>query len=517
MTLIDEKGKKYLKLRKKDDVMSRKLIFLSVVLVFTGLYAGLEDFEEHIPDDVRCLPSWFYTGEVFATVDKTCALCPEERAYVAARQPSVDKAVMDLIGVDLSESGTDCIPRIAICCSGGSYRAMTASLGFLEAVDDIGLLDATRHVATLSGSSWMMVHYLLRRALMGVDIADFKEILKDRVKRHLMDSDWFDKEAMKEELWRILGERFSLEVGDLWGALLTNRLFGDLPGSQRLTFSILRDLFTRGDYKMPFVAFPLVISDVYPYEWLEVNPFIVSCDYFGCSIPTEIFDSAFKNGECYRLYEEMSLGRFMGLFGSAFNLSLADFLMLLSKELDEEWIYKWFKKIIDKLNLYQNRLFSSPVNNFVYGMEGVPLDDEKHFEVTDAGMDFNLPFPLLLRDGRFPDVVVVCDSGLWVEDQKFHSLTYAREYAVSKGLKFPSLDKPMMFDDHMFIFIDEGDPEAPSIIYFSNPTDIPSYVFGFTPEKFDQVSGAMYDLVASHTGLIADVIREKAQSMVLNR
>jgi hypothetical protein len=49
--------------------------------------------------------------------------------------------------------------RNGICFSGGGYRSYIASVGYLRALLELGLLDNTRHIVGTSGGSWAVAIY----------------------------------------------------------------------------------------------------------------------------------------------------------------------------------------------------------------------------------------------------------------------------------------------------------------------------------------------------------------------
>ena len=52
------------------------------------------------------------------------------------------------------------LPKVSFIASGGGYRAMAITLGFLEGAQQTGLFDTITYMATLSGSTWALGGYL---------------------------------------------------------------------------------------------------------------------------------------------------------------------------------------------------------------------------------------------------------------------------------------------------------------------------------------------------------------------
>ncbi len=127
-----------------------------------------------------------------ATVRIGNELCNDEELFLQKRMPHVKAALEEFIGTSLED---DEVPRIAVCCSGGGYRAMLATLGSFQGVaptlesathknlfhhmltyvtslftftsgadqqfqtpvqSNLGLLSLCTHASTLSGSTWAL-------------------------------------------------------------------------------------------------------------------------------------------------------------------------------------------------------------------------------------------------------------------------------------------------------------------------------------------------------------------------
>ena len=470
----------------------------------------LNSFAAQLLNAFSCLPAWWEGVEPIAQVDTSCALCPEERAHVQARQAVIEPAVHKFVGLEGVQ--LEKYPSVSLCFSGGAYRSMVCTQGFLLGAQEIGLLDTTKYISTLSGSTWTVANYMLRAHRHGVSLTEFRHILQKRIEKHIFDLSDYELDDFVKELWRIFNERLKFEAGDLWGAIIADRLFGDLRGVQDITFGEIRKFMKSGSCDMPFPLFALALSDEFPYEWLEVNPFITGSDYLGCYIPTSLLDTKFRSGYCYKRYRERSLGWFLGAFGSAYNFSFGDMLMFLSKRTNSARLINMLGKIIDENNLHERRFLTSPIHNFAWNMSGVPMSSRKNIEVSDAGMAFNLPIAFLLRENRKSDVIFACDASLGAENEDYEELRFASAYARRKGIKFPSIQNPVKIDEYVLLFEDESDPEVPTIVYFANPIPIKSRDFKYSKEQFDSVCDAMRDMVVRNREALAEVVRRKCRA-----
>ncbi|KAJ1928566.1 hypothetical protein IWQ60_001941 [Tieghemiomyces parasiticus] len=84
-----------------------------------------------------------------------------EVAFRAARLERGRVAFARFIGVSASEVTLEDMPVIALGGSGGGYRAMVSTLGYVSACDEAGLLDCVTYMAGVSGSCWTLMQYFI--------------------------------------------------------------------------------------------------------------------------------------------------------------------------------------------------------------------------------------------------------------------------------------------------------------------------------------------------------------------
>ncbi|KAJ1962386.1 hypothetical protein IWQ62_003548, partial [Dispira parvispora] len=85
----------------------------------------------------------------------------EEMAFRRARMQNACKAFANFIGVPEHEVTPDNLPIISLAASGGGYRAMVSTLGYLTACQKAGILDCTMYMAGVSGSCWTLMQYFV--------------------------------------------------------------------------------------------------------------------------------------------------------------------------------------------------------------------------------------------------------------------------------------------------------------------------------------------------------------------
>ncbi len=254
--------------------------------------------------------------------------------------------------------------------------------------------------------------------------------------------------------------------------------------------------------------------------WMEFNPESVGFEYFdnknnltGVFIPTfslgRTFTAQYKDSSrWYRIFTNKkllghasnpapahTLDYWEGTWGSAFTVSPADIYRIFFKQVpptDDESIDKLKSSgaISDRItgllgsalgvvttagkeagalsNLNDVRLFPAVFNNFA------PFDDSpiqaSTFTAVDAGIDFNLPFPPLLRQSRSIDLIIVGDWSAPSPADPAKELRLAENWARVRGVPFPKIIKSAfykkVYDNPMTLFNEYEDGQTgPAILY----------------------------------------------------
>ena len=121
-------------------------------------------------------------------------------------------------------------------------------------------------------------------------------------------------------------------------------------------------------------------------------------------------------------------------------------------------------------NVHDVRISPAVFNNFA------PFDDSpiqaSTFTAVDAGIDFNLPFPPLLRQSRALDLIIVGDWSEVKRKEPAKELRLAEEWARVRGVPFPQIVKSAfynkMYDKQvpMILFNEyEEGQTGPAILY----------------------------------------------------
>ena len=456
-------------------------------------------------------------------VDTSCKICQQENDYITQREENIIKpAIKRILGNDIKLTDNAKLPKVGFCFSGGGYRSMISSLGFMQGAQEAGILDLSSYFASLSGSTWMMAPLLLRSLFdSNLKLADFRQKLKERV----VDLDFkkFSVSSIDAIINRLdFKDKITGKIDpvDLWGGIFADRLLGDLGIDNAQKYSFLQIRRFLGQSKnYPYPLFTAVVPDVRPYEWFEVGPYSSGCEYVGGYVETKYFGSLYSGGTLYQKLPEKDLGEYMGIFGSAYCFSCTEVFTFM-----KETFAKVIKKILKRSKnrsfslqgllekFVSERLFPSYFNNYTYAMLAKPFSSKESFKLVDAGMDYNLPFPPLFK--RNVDVIVVCDASGNVLDLGYGELEKAAKYAQRKSIKFPDLKNGKEIEKHIYFF--EGkDKDTPSIIYLENPDSYSTLKFNYSEREFNSLCDSMKNLVEKSKQTIFYAIKQKLA--VLNK
>ncbi|KKP35614.1 MAG: hypothetical protein UR26_C0003G0087 [candidate division TM6 bacterium GW2011_GWF2_32_72] len=269
-----------------------------------------------------------YKTTVAYTRDES-TLCSGESQFLDKRKPMAQEALVNFLGMDLGEKKLN----IAFCSSGGGYRAMICTLGFLRGAQEIGLLDCVTYISALSGSTWMLANWISS----GKTLTDFSANLLSKVK-DVAELKIGDKEILQvyPKPFKTMSARdfarsikyaivpkilFGQNISfiDFYGAILAMNLLSDYPNSQMVHLSDQVNKIKSGS--LPFPIYTAVdAADDNNLKWTAFTPFEVA--YSNVGVPTWSFGRRFKNGISIDFAPEQSMGYFMGIWGSAFEVNM---------------------------------------------------------------------------------------------------------------------------------------------------------------------------------------------------
>ena len=309
-------------------------------------------------------------GEVKASVTKGVKVdsmgeldsgTTKEGRFIVDRIRVAQEALEPYTGLNFYS--TEEIPRIACAFSGGGYRAMITTAGFLKGLEDIGLLDAVMNISTLSGSTWYLGPWtFLQNPATGAKVTanEFSMMLLDKIKNDKFNllsvkgAKNFDVEDYIEGVFwpKIIFDKIFSSV-DIYGAMLAHYLLADCPG-KRMNLRLSNQWFNVREGNHPWPSYTAVsmhkANGGYLYNWYEFNPEEVRNLEYNLAIPAYSFGRKFENGEAVDLPPRESFGFLMGIFGSAYTVNLKDIIRIMfggipKEDSDiEQLIATWYKK-----------------------------------------------------------------------------------------------------------------------------------------------------------------------------
>lgn len=402
-----------------------------------------------------------------AVVNKTTFFVKEsteisqgERQFLRKRFPIVKKSLEKFLGRSLDNKY---VPKIALVASGGGYRTMIGSMGSIIGADEIGLLDSSLWLVSLSGSTWFVnpwiVSELSPRQYQNmttplISNKDLQDITVPGLK--LLIKSLITKFAFNEKITPV----------DFYGGFLSNRFLS---------------LFRKDPYKIFLSSFQKMVEEgkqIFPIctaakpnksnWWFEFDPYEIGSIKLGYFVPTEGFGRKFYRGRTINIAPEQNLGYLMGVYGSFF---ASDFKKMVTESMAEKRGHPILEtillEILEELHLSDKRVkpMLAQVFNYTYGMHSSPMSKEKMLNLMDAGIDFNMPYPPVSGEGgrRKADVIILLDhvTAQW----KANNLKKSENYAKTRGLKFPHIDYTNVLKKSISVFKDENDPQTPVVIY----------------------------------------------------
>lgn len=467
-------------------------------------------------------------------------------------------------------------PNIALCLSGGGYRAMISSLGFVQGLqEDDNILDAAKYMAALSGSSWFMIKYLSQESQ---NISDLRKNIGPQLQEGSETEIGILYPGNFAQLIQVIAAIFpkfvfnqTITLTDIYGVALGYNLFAKLEDKKvQNGFSYFKNRVQTGQVPFPIVT---AISELSGDKlWFEFTPFEVGTmglnpkydEKVPAFIPTESLGKRFINGKSVDDALELPIHNLMGIFGSAFSLKGADFAKHLKlddikqalKETGFEPLAQELKNKIDefvKLSEQHSpeaikfigrdeemagRIPGGIIPNFLYKIDHPQLDkykNDKIIELRDAGIEFNLPFPPLLRKEREVNLIIAFDasSNVLKEDASFKLFKDAEAYCQIHNLKFPEITNDLigvLNKQNLTVIGDPDDPNALTIIYVPiikninlnppldkfEPTDqefTGTFNFSYTKEQFNSLAEYARLNAFNLKPQIIDIIKRKTKAL----
>lgn len=501
---------------------------------YSSFYAPIAKLTELSNDQIRKILSSFsftpHEESRQALVKRTNQLCQSEEQFINNRKSEIKNNLESFFELKTTQQA---VPVIGICLSGGGFRAMIGSLGFLRGLKEEKILDLVTYVSVLSGSSWAVIPW----AMTGDAITD----IGVRVQKATLGNFYSinSKEFLDIELAFLtkLLYRKPLSIIDLWGALIAHAVLTGLRDPQNIGFSRASPKIQDGNMPLPLATMVTnnLSHESKEYTWFEISPFEFGSAALPAYIPTWASGKSFSNGSSTDNAPELTVAFIMGICGSAFSVGVGDILDRLPVSIDKLGLLigpllNSFEKqyeFIRRTRLIPGGYVANPLHN----ISKTPRPELKYLQMVDGGYAFNLPFAPLLRPERSLDIIIAFDLGGDIIGVP--ALISAADYARKRGLKFPVIDYKEAEKKHFSIFgnpdnkneliviyipriandkllhpYSEFDPEkASSITGFAS-----TFNFRYTQDNVSLLDGYAHDVVRLYKNEIIDLIKRRIKA-----
>jgi hypothetical protein len=424
-----------------------------------------------------------------ALVRQDTGLSTNERLYRTKRIKIAKDALEKFFGQELDIEDDDF--RIGFVGTGGGYRAMILTIGYLVALQYLGLYDALIYLTSLSGSTWAVAPMIS----LGLNPEEYKERLLDKVRnkqfnilkleQSVMDNSTNIQTIVNSIIWPKFVYGQPIRSIDFYGFLLSQVLFGQNGYKQYLS-----DQWNKvRDGKVPFPIYTAISmsqkeGEKYSYDWWEFNPIDVRVTLpvedqsLNFSIPSYSFGSAFNAGKSTEIAPEQNLGYLLGTFGSAYSINFKDIsrfvaggiskleTSMFSLDKVKFYIAASVVNIIKELEVGKMRFSPAQVFNPLKGMDSVPdwLQEKELLTLVDAGIEYNIPARPLLWPARKLKVLIIGESSTSTASAEELKKFFADAQATY-GYNYKRIDDGS--NKTIRLYKDLDNPKAPRIIYIT--------------------------------------------------
>lgn len=421
-------------------------------------------------------------------------LAEKEQQFIAERLAIAQRLCEQQFGEPVALRA---VPRIALCSSGGGYRAMISTLGFLQGACDAGWYDLLSYHSALSGSSWALGGLMQSGLSPGVYLQRLLPYLATGLTQDT------DGSQITQALLRQYMCNGEVTPTDFFGALLAQKLLRVIARNpHHMTFAEQADIVQPTQRAFPLYSALMDSLQGDTYHWLEFTPYEVGCPDMEAWIPTWAFGRKFFEGRSTDAVPPQSLGYCMGIWGAAMSANMREMVKEYQGRITAPALVAQLLQKLANLPYPRTRLYPAQLPNWIYGLNH-PAGIAPTLAMFDAGVDCALPFPPLLRPARKIDIIVVLDASR--DRSMLRALRKSEAYAKSRGLPFPPLDYAEASQQIVSVH-ESADPLVPTIVYIPL-AEQPDYYHGwdpstesftatlnftYTPEQVRKLSGLTY-------------------------
>ncbi|NXH40763.1 PA24E phospholipase, partial [Dicaeum eximium] len=441
-------------------------------------------------------------------------LCAEEQDFLRKRKKVVAAALKNVLQLDEDLQEAE-VPVVAIVTAAGGVRSMTALLGSLLALQELGVLGCVSYISGLSATTWTMSKLYedanwSQKDLTG-PVGDIrKQVTKSKLHCFSLDHIKYYENKLCERKQ----EGHKVSFSDLWG-LFIDRMLHDQESSHKLSDQQLA--VNQGQNPLP-IYLSLNVKDDFSTldfkEWVEFTPYEVGLLKYGAFVRSEDFGSEFFMGRRMKKIPESHICFLEGTWSNIFSQSFMD-AVYLSGHSEHFW-HRWTRDTehdienhpalpkkpheqttslsIPKCYLSKTlrgimtgRPVVSTYHNFLKGLQlhNKYLENENfciwkdtvldsspnqlnemsdYLKLIDTAFFINTSCPPILRPQRKVDVILHLNySG----GSQTLPLDLFSEYCLEHGIPFPSTELSQEDREHLKeCYVFEGSLEAPVLAYF---------------------------------------------------
>jgi len=447
-------------------------------------------------------------------------------------------------------------PKIAFVSTGGGYRAMIETLGFLEGAEANGILDCCTIMTGLSGSTWAMSSLVAS----GLPVHKFVKDMRKKVYIPIDQSLIVTKSghsSLRQLLCNVASDasyirrtlnqsRFNQPQGlvGFYGHALANALLDGAHINNNdkhdITFSDLQVHLQDARYPLPICVAVESKEDTNNRKWLEFSPYYVGTYKVGIHtagnvnngicIETENFGSLYKDDRLVQHSPEYPLAQLMGIWGSAFALSISDIQERLSpassaflgaiESFDRNFAYCYRALFPRKDNTpAPSRFAVGEVPSFLYVSDN---NAQGSHQMREADKQFLIDGGISLVQGnthnfatipalvRGAEILILCDCTKKPNEEIPQHLLASQKEAANLQLPFPKIseeNKEDLNSEYKLSTVLTG-KDTPTVIYMrgkkslnkelNSSFDPDPKVVGFTESENFSYKPAEYDALKEH-------------------
>ena len=385
----------------------------------------------------------------------------EERECFLVRKRKCDIKMRQLLSINET---VDFLPTFAVAVSGGGVRALTSTVGLIDAFQD-DLLECTCYFGALSGSSWALARYMT---------------IQNKQPAFHIDQQARDFKGLDLSRANLAGEMTSMTVlsgGDVlksWAKFCENTFLSD---GEFCSFAELREKLKDGNHPIPIctaVTEKENASKLYR-SFVEFTPFQVRECHKKNGTKTEDFDA--------------DLPMLFAIWGSAYSF-------------DIEWAESKGER--QRTAVFKDAL---PLNQVWTGNK--LAGEGGTMTLRDAGIDCNLPIAPFTQSNRDVDVLLVLDASADAKACEELKLAKQKGYIEIRAEDRRKLDKEFG-SEKCRVFFPPAGVKQPIIIYVLGLRSTDTLKFDFSAEQLrkgsEYVRSTLKDCRAQILNVLASVV-----------